>query len=247
MNLPLENVTTLLSKNKGIIYGEHVNLSEGITTGRYMEDDISDDGPKDAHFPNWDDFPLKESRYKVGNKQGRVIMINPERSVLAKWIIASCLIAVGRNNLDQHADKLADAIIEASGSQFVIAGIVLENGKAYTFRDGVTVKLRNGLSVGYSGNYDETAIEYAINEDSPLERTATGADSPARIQSTTRQMYKNYMGANAKHVGDLNWLPVVRDLYKDAWIRSQDENLDETTEKYRNDLMIARCYSLFDI
>src|SRR5207253_2537068 len=37
----------------------------------------------------------------------------------------------------------------------------------------------------------------------------------------------------------LEWLDVVRDLYQQAWSRANDNNIPESVEKYRNELMVA--------
>jgi hypothetical protein len=134
-----------------------------------------------------------------------------------------------------------------------VAGLVLEDQRpstnpdgvqeAYTFRDGVTVQLKNGLPVGFTGVYSESDIKFALDSASEVEMTASNS-GPARIQSTSRQDYKAYMGSQAMDVSGLNWLKVVRESYQDAWKRAHDVALPETVAKYRNDLMVARCYRL---
>ena len=172
------------------------------------------------------------------------------------WGNASCLIVKGNKDIDACANKLAYAIIDASGSQFPVAGIVLEDlrprdgmQEAYIFRDGVTVRVEDGISVGFEGVFGEKENKTALDPNNKVVSTAS-TSGPARIQSTNRQMYKNYMGALAEDVegnNSLNWLQVVRTLYQDAWKRAHNDSLPETVEKYRNDLMVAKCYSLMGI
>jgi len=154
-------------------------------------------------------------------------------------------------------------IIGASNSQFAVSGIVLEDqrkmnkvGKkvsgedgiqeAYIFRDGVTVRVQDGIPVGFTETFGENENNIALDPNKEVLETAS-KDGPARIQSTTRQMYKDYLGNNAREVDGIKWLDVVRELYQDAWKRAHNDALPETVEKYRNDLMVAKCYSLMKV
>lgn len=257
-SLPMNKVKDLLNRKVFTFDGKTVKLPSGITTGRYMEKDVTG-GCKSAVLPNWVGFPLKECTYSQPDKSApqkvkmaTVIMLNPEKEILAKWIIASCLIVNGNNDLDGCANRLAFKIVDASGSQFAVAGIVLEDQRpqpitdgvqeAYTFRDGVTVKLENGLPVGFTGIFGDPESKLALDPHSTVIATAS-ENGPARIQSTSRQMYQDYAGANAKDVTGIKWLDVVRELYQDAWRRAHT-NKPETIEKYCNDLMIAKLKSL---
>jgi hypothetical protein len=258
--LPMDKVNALLDpKVLGVKPNGKPKFREGIVTGRYMEEDINGHC-SDATFPKWEEFHLKKCTYRQpdnsvpGNKKtATVIMLNPEKEVLAKWLVASCLIVKGNSNIDACTVKLAKEIIGASGSQFAVAGIVLEDinptdqiQEAYTFRDGVTVRVQDGLPVGFKGAFGENENKIAIDPDKTVLATAS-TKGPARIQSTWRQMYRDYMGTKAKDVTGIKWLDVVRELYQDAWKRAHNDALPETVEKYRNDLMVARCYSLMGI
>lgn len=222
-----------------------------------MEDDINGQCAETS-FSKWEGFPLKRCIYRqadkhvASGKKATVIMLNPEKELLAKWLVASCVIVKGSTGIRDCAVKLAIDVLLASGSQFPVAGIVLEdmNGdrvqQAYTFRDGVTVKLKGGLQIGFEGVFSESAINLAINPNTEVVSTAS-EKAPARIQSTWRQMYRDYMGNNAKDVTGLKWLDEVRALYQDAWTRAHNTSLPETVEKYRNDLLVAKCYVLMGI
>lgn len=259
-DLPMDRVNALLDPT---ILGVKPNgkpiYPKGIIAGRYMEDDIHGHC-SEATFPNWDGFPLQKCAYNQPDKNApqtgktaSVIMLNPEQEVLAKWLVASCVIVKGSTGIKSCTIKLAKAVIGASGSQFAVAGIVLEDinpedkiQEAYTFRDGVTVKVQDGLPVGFAGMFGENENKIAIDPDKNVLSTAS-TRGPARIQSTTRQMYRAYMGSEAKDVTGIKWLDVVRELYQDAWRRAHNDALPETIEKYRNDLMVARCYFLMGI
>jgi hypothetical protein len=234
-----------------------------------MEEDIHGGKCPDAPSPfkNWKGFPLIKCTYTQPDnkaphrlKTATVIMLNPEKEVLAKWIVASCVIVKGTTDVDACAKKLALKIITVSGSQFAVAGIVLEDEhpthpdgtqgdgiqEAYTFRDGVTVSVQGGMSVGFTGMFGEAENNIALDPNREVLSTASNA-GPARIQNTTRQEYMDYMGAQAKDVTGIKWLDVVRGLYQDAWRRAHDDAKPETVEKYRNDLMVAKCYALMGI
>jgi hypothetical protein len=266
-DLPMDKVNALLSRKVLTFDGQTFTFKKGIIASRrYMEDDIND-GCKDATLPNWEEFPLKKCTYKQPDKStpkriktATVIMLNPEKEVLAKWIIASCLIVKGSTDIDACINKLAYTIIYASGSQFAVSGLVLEDQRpknsdgtigdgiqeAYIFRDGVTVSVQNGLAVGFTGMFGESENEVALDPNKKVLSTASES-GPARIQSTTRQMYQDYLGNRAKDVEGIKWLNVVRELYQDAWKRAYNAALPETVEKYRNDLMVAKCYSLMGV
>jgi hypothetical protein len=164
----------------------------------------------------------------AANKTARVIMLNGSPEQLSRWVVYACLEVVG--NADAPCTtKLSKNIINASGAQFPIAGIVFEDldgdGKheIYPFRNGVTVKIDG---VPYRGTSQPTDAEI----EKSLKGDVTWTGQFARVQSTTREQYKANGGT--EDVGDANnrklkWLEVTRDLYKAAW------------GKDRNDLMIA--------
>ena len=256
--LPMDQVNALFDpKTLGVNSHGSPKYSKGIMNGRYMEADIQGQCAETS-FSQWEGFPLKRCTYHLpdsnapSGKKATVIMLNPEKELLAKWLVASCVIVKGNTDVKSCAVKLALDIIFASGSQFPVAGIVLEdmNGDgvqdAYTFRNGVTVKLEGGLPVGYKQVFDDNAIKLAINPDTVVVSTAS-ENGWARIQSTSRKMYRKYMGSNAKDVTGVKWLDEVRALYQDAWKRGHDNSLPETVGKYRNDLLVAKCYSLMGI
>lgn len=256
--LPMDQVNALLDpRTLGVNQNGNPIYRKGIITGRYMEADIQGQCA-DTSFTNWEGFPLKRCTYRQpdrnapSGKTATVIMLNPEKELLAKWLVASCVIVRGNTGIRSCAVKLAKEVIGASGSQFAVAGIVLEDmnedgvQQAYTFRDGVTVILQGGLPVGFTGIFGESANNLALNPNTVVESTAS-QKGPARIQSTSRQMYRNYMGSDAKDVTGLNWLAEVRALYQDAWRRGHNNSLPETVEKYRNDLLVAKCYALMGI
>ena len=242
--LPVDDVNAMLNpKSLGVKANGAPKFAKGIVAGRYMEDGQC----AEVSFSKWEGFPLKRCTYRQpdstvpGGRVATVIMLNPEKELLARWLVASCVIVKGNTGIKSCAVKLALDIINASGSQFPVAGIVLEDmdgnniQDAFAFRDGVTVKLQGG-----------TNNNLALDPNTVVLSTASQSGF-ARIQSTSRQTYKNYKGSNAQDVTGLKWLDVVRVLYQDAWKRGHDGSLPETVEKYRNDLLVAKCYALMGI
>jgi hypothetical protein len=239
----MDHVNAMLDpKSLGVKDSGAPRYSKGIVTGRYMEGQCAE-----TSFLNWEGFPLQRCTYRQpdstvpGGRVATVIMLNPEKELLAKWLVASCVIVKGNTGVKNCAVKLAKDIINASGSQFPVAGIVLEDmdgnnvQDAFAFRDGVTVKLQGG-----------TNNDLALDPNTVIQSTASQSGF-ARIQSTSRQVYKNYKGSHAQDVTGLKWLDVVRELYQDAWKRGHDSSLPETVDKYRNDLLVAKCYALMGI
>lgn len=259
--LPMDKVNALLDpKVLGVKANGKPKFPAGIVTGRYMEEDIQGHCLVGASFPKWENLPLIKCTYRQADKSvptkekiATAIMLNPDKELLARWIVASCLIVKGNGNIDNCTVKLAKIIIDASGSQFVVAGIVLEDinptdqiQEAYTFRDGVTAKVTDGLAVGFKGAFGDNESKIALDPAKTVLATAS-LKGPARIQSTWRAMYSDYMGDRAKDVAGTKWLDVVRELYQDAWKRAHNDALPETVEKYRNDLMVAKCYAVMGI
>lgn len=256
--LPEAEVKSLMDRTVFTVAGKATTIRAGILSGRYMEEDV-EGGCKEATLPGWGNFSLRQCTYRQpdkgagdGHKTASVIMLNPGRQVLASWIIASCRIVMGGSVIDACVNKLAWAIIDASGSQFVVAGLVLEDMKnvgvqhAYAFRDGVTVSIEGAPSPGYTGSIDNSALAAALDPNRRVLATAS-IDAPARLQSTTRSMYRAYAGPSGQDVTGVKWLAVVRATYQDAWMRAHNSSLPNTIEKYRNDLMVARCYALMGV
>lgn len=102
---------------------------------------------------------LQDCRYANNGLETRVIMLNPTRARVAEWTISACEKASAKSTRD-CAKWVWDKILDNSGSQFAVAGAVVEkNGSncrpkdpqpkivGYIFRDGVTVRLANADAV----------------------------------------------------------------------------------------------------
>jgi hypothetical protein len=172
-------------------------------------------------YPNWDGFPTAKHSYKVDDgKHAQVIMCNADAAQLARWIVYACIEAKGSAD-PTYTDKLNSQILDASGAQFPVAGIVLEDMDAgrqavYAFRDGVTVQIpgiENGVAV-------QPSVKQIADSLDPNVRP-TVAKKYARIQSTTREEYQAAGGK--QNAEGLLWLDVSRKLYQAAWGKDQNE------------------------
>ncbi len=188
---------------------------------RYMEQDCHA-----TTYPDWEGLPLQECTYGVkgerdpARKTAKVIMLNASPDQLARWVVATCVEVTG-GAARRCTDKLSRQIINQSGAQFPIAGIVYEDilpedgrMEVFAFRNGVTVKV-NGVT--HLSTQQPTAAEI----EKSLNGQVTKAYKFARIQSTTREQYQANGGTT--NVVELAWLEVTRDLYKAAWGNNRNE------------------------
>src|ERR1043165_278488 len=107
--------------------------------GRYME---KPDCPAVKDWSHWEKFELERCTYSVTVNDTKlnatVLMLNPSPSVLVKWSIAACGIKLGLSDkiaVTECAEETLKWILCQSNGQFPVAGIVMEQGRAYSFRD----------------------------------------------------------------------------------------------------------------
>lgn len=206
--------------------------------GRYME---NPDCQTVEDWPGWEGFSLKRCTYEASSTNATVIMLNPSRDLLINWVIASCVIKYGdgdEQKLIQCSKALLKWIHDQSGSQFAIAGLVDEEEGAYSFRDGLAVKLE----------WTPPKWTHPISQkyqDASLDRTypIIKCGNKARIASTQRTWFANYEQEYLQRpptdtTGE-KYLEIIRECYQDAWTRANDPGLPETVGKYRNDLIAA--------
>ena len=193
--------------------------------------------------PGWEGYPVKEYTYYTGKdiktgkpKKGRVYLLMPTAEQLAYWTISACWKTV--HSLDyQYTSTLLRFIRWQSGAQFAVRGVVYEAMytagyyEPYVFKDGITVyvadpKMKAG-DEQMAECTDEQLDFYLHLTDADL-KPYTG--SFARICSTTREMYYSWGGTTDVGVStfregrSLNYLPVIRELYKKA-LKSKDNEL----------------------
>lgn len=212
--------------------------------GRYM------DNEEDAGIPctivenwkNWEGFKLKKCSYpKNSPHKATVVMLNPSRALLIKWVVAACVIKNGpasENTLFNCSVGLMKWIHDQSGSQFAVAGIVTEP-EAYAFRDGLTVALQLGSNGEWTKPLTQAYQDASLNPDFPIARYG----NKPRIASAQRQQYKtyeqSYLARTPTDTRREKYMPVIRQAYQDAWRRAQALSTPETVGKYRNDMVAA--------
>jgi hypothetical protein len=199
-------------------------LAPRLARARYMESN-----PEPVTVPGWEGYPTVKYTYTVkdrstgGVKTASVIMLNPDARQVARWIITACLEAKG-SATEGYTRKLANRVISQSGAQFPVRGIVYEdilpaNGiyEVYCFRDGVTVKI-NGVDHRSEKQPSPEQLGKALNA---VDADVTWVGTYARIQSTTREEYRNAGGK--LETGGAAWLEVNRKLYQQAWGSDRNE------------------------
>jgi len=221
------------------VTGEVQRLSQkfasALKRSRYMEQEC-----EPSTYPGWEGFPVQKCVYSVTDKGGvkksaTVIMLNPSIGQLSRWIATTCR-EVNGSVTSSCTEKMMNLVIGASGGQFPVGGIVLEDilpedgvYEIYSFRDGVTVKIDG---VPHRGIQPPTQEQIELS----LSGSVTWVGKYARLQSTTPAQYRSNagnedVGSDAKRTSA--WLMASRRLYQAAW--SSD----------RNEMMIARAREQF--
>ncbi len=172
-------------------------------------------------FKNWVGIKLQDCRYNSGKLKARVILIRPRSRIIATWIVNACEEVSGVVT-ENCARQLADRMNCQSNYQFSVAGIVIENGQNYAFRDGVTVIIR-GVRNGSREQLDDAAIEKTLKPDLKLGDEILKAKEFARLQGTTRKEYSDAGGT--LDVCGLKWLEVVRNSFQAALKSDRNELL----------------------
>lgn len=193
--------------------------------------------------PGWEGFPVKEYTYYTGKdvktgrpKKGRVYLLMPTAKQLAYWVISACWKTV--HSLDYvYTNTLLRFIRWQSGAQFAVRGVVYEAMytagyyEPYVFKDGITVYVADPKMKATDevmAECSEEQLEFYLHLTDNDLKPYTGRF--ARICSTTREMYYNWGGTTAVGSSDfregrtLDFLPVIRELYKKA-LKSKDNEL----------------------
>jgi hypothetical protein len=155
-----------------------------------------------------------------------VVLLDATPRQLAQWVVRACLEAK-HTSAAACTGRLRRQIVEQSGAQFPVAGIVLEDmdgdgvQNLFVFRDGVTCSVEgvtNGSTVSVTPELVRQSMTGRI----------VGVGRFARVASTTREQYRANGGTvdvgtstNRKPA----WLTVVRELYQKAWTSDRNELL----------------------
>jgi hypothetical protein len=172
-------------------------------------------------FTDWSkNLPLRLCNYTVNDEAmkttrwAQVVLLDAEPAQLARWTAYAVLLVKGEVN-STAGDVLSKQIIEASGAQFPVAGVVYEDMdgtgmRVYPFRNGVTVDIQ-GLPTGTV--YQPTATQMHQYLYGPV----ANVHMYARIQSTTREQYVANGGDPAVLSNFLLWPDIIRRSYSAAW------------------------------
>jgi hypothetical protein len=191
-----------------------------------------------VQIAGWAGFDTIRCTYSVqgkrepASKTGLVIMLNPSARTLSAWILNACSLVRSSENQERCARRLFARVLDQSGGQFAIAGIVYEDliptdgiFEAYGFSNGVTVLL-DGVKHRRTTPFSPDELKAAL----AARPTGTAsASAPARIVGLTRQEYvASNRGAD---VSGLKWPGIVRDAHQaamrsdrnvllEAWLRA---------------------------
>lgn len=184
--------------------------------GRYMETRCDPEPVRD--WPGWEGLDLKRCTYNIGNGDATVLMLNPPREVLVKWVVAACVIknpGATDQSLFACGNGLMSWIRGQSGSQFAAAGLVDEPG-AYSFRDGLAVKIQVGTNKDWAKPITPQYQRAALDPQYPV----LTYGSKARIASTQRAQFakyeRDYLHRTPSDTSGANYLTVIRRAYQDA-------------------------------
>ncbi|WP_156864304.1 hypothetical protein [Casimicrobium huifangae] len=189
-----------------------------LRAARYMVDACSP-----TTIAGWEDYATVRCKYTVTDKKtgatkdGLVVLLNPSSTVLSAWIMNACEAIRPSEPLTNCAQRLFRRVLEQSGGQFPVAGIVYEDilphdgvQEAYGFSDGVTTLLQ-GVKHRRTEPFSTAELEAALSAQ-PI-RTASEA-AFARLVGVSRA---EYLKSNpSTDVTNLNWLAVVRGEHKKA-------------------------------
>lgn len=198
--------------------------------------DLHDTDLGEIVVPGWEGFPVRHYRYRKTDpdgqtKYGEVALLDASPAQIAGWVHSATVQILGSYK-SAKAKNLVDECHAQSGFQFPVRGIHWENMsavfEAYTFFDGVTVRLEGWNPSWPSEPLSQDKLDHAINA---TWNDVAEARKYARIQSTTREHYAANGGTSP--TAGKEWLNVVRTCYQAAW------NSDH------NELMTARARQFF--
>lgn len=189
-----------------------------LQNSRYMEKNC-----RNVNVWNeWKNLPMKYCHYLSDGQMAEILMLNAGPRRISLWLQEAC--ASFAKDLSSCMEKAFRQILEQSGGQFPVAGVVIEDmdgnnrGNAYAFRNGVTVQI-SSFGTGTESILNPAQIAKSFTDD--VIKTYTYA----RPISTTREQLTKYaakvglsipdLGSSAERRNNFNLL--VGDLYRQAW------------------------------
>ncbi len=198
-----------------------------LQRSRYMERGEA----RDVKVLGWEGFPTRRYTYSVKDNDGviktaDVILLDPSAEQIATWIVSALVEVKGRYDA-VDGRKVFTHIIEQSGGQFPVAGIVYEDilpadgkNEIFCFRDGVTVEVEG---VPHRGTEPLTPAQIEASINGKVKRVFTYA----RIASTSPKMWINAGGAKDVLGEDgkptTRWPEEIREAFQKAWNSPRNE------------------------
>jgi hypothetical protein len=171
---------------------------------------------REVSHPGYEGLPTKRCAYSQGKLKAEVVLLDPQGPQLARWVNFTCegLLPTGASSKRCGLALLQRIAVQSSG-HFPVAGVVLENGKAYAFRDGVTVRIAafaNGTSTQLSAEQMEQSMTAPV----------LGWGQFARLQGTRYDDYRRFgrlTDGNGKLIDDsaMSFPQLVGSRWREEW------------------------------
>ncbi|MGD9831309.1 MAG: hypothetical protein AB7U92_01020 [Piscinibacter sp.] len=166
--------------------------------------------------PGYEGLPTRRCAYRQGKLRAEVVLLGPDGPTLARQVSFACEGLIPANVPITHcALALLQRVGQQSSGHFPVAGVVLENGGAYAFRDGVTVHIgafKNGTTTQLSAEQIEQSMSAPIR--------AWGRF--ARLQGSSFEDYRRFgrlTDGNGKLVDDsaMTYPELVGTRWRSEW------------------------------
>jgi hypothetical protein len=201
-----------------------------VVAGRYLSGKMSSCKP--FPYPGYEGLPTERCRYTQGKLIAEVVLLDPDAEQLTRWVLSICELSDLHQSVRFQSycgRRLLTRIKQQSRGHFPVAGIVLEGGKGYAFRHGITAEVP-GIENGVRRQYTDDELEAAIS--API----IGWGKYAGLGGTTYEQYVSYgrlieqpMDGNEKPklVDDsaMTFPELIGMRYKEAWGRNYNSML----------------------
>lgn len=164
----------------------------------------------------YEGLPTRRCAYRQGKLRAEVVLLDPDGPTLARQVSFVCEGLLPVNvPITRCALALLQRVGQQSSGHFPVAGVVLEDGRAYAFRDGVTVNIgafKNGTTTQLSVEQIEQSMSAPIR--------AWGRF--ARLQGSSFEDYRRFgrlTDGNGKLVDDsaMSYPGLVGARWRNEW------------------------------
>lgn len=164
-----------------------------------------------SSFEGWPADMLRECEYKQGNLTGVTYLLDLKPAMIADWIESSCAESL-RGVSSCFATVLECGKLN-SGLMFAVSGNIIENGKNYFFRNGMTVGFPHVLNGEPNQIPIDKQRELVVASGEKIERIRSGVTRPWRTFSQQFAVAYPDAGAPARvdtHERRMAWLGLVQ-------------------------------------